>query len=93
MSILASGGARATLQCVGNSAANCGDGTSVPVGSSAGLVPYQAVINRDVLVNNDWWTYNGYIQDSYSKAMAKASQEDLAMAAKMLEHWVQGRRD
>src|ERR1700720_1607988 len=27
-----------------------------------------------------------WIKDSYSKAMAKASQEDLAMAAKMLEH-------
>src|SRR5579863_10787566 len=34
-----------------------------------------------------------WIKDSYSKAVAKASQEDLAMAGKMLEHWVQGRRD
>ncbi len=34
-----------------------------------------------------------WIKDSYSKAMAKASQEDRAMAAQMLEHWVQGRRD
>ena len=31
-----------------------------------------------------------WIKDSYSKAMAKASQEDRAMAAQMLEHWVQG---
>jgi len=31
-----------------------------------------------------------WIKDSYSKAIAKASQEDRAMAAQMLEHWVQG---
>ncbi len=62
-----SGGARATLQCVGNASGNCGDGTSVPVGSAAGLVPYQAVLYRDQLLNNDWWTYNGYIQDGFSR--------------------------
>jgi hypothetical protein len=62
-----SGGARATLQCVGNTAANCGDGKAVPVGSATGVVPYQAVLYRDSLVNNDWWTYNGYVQDGYSR--------------------------
>ena len=35
--------------------------------------PYQAVLYRDQLRNNDWWTYNGYIQDSFSTAAAGAS--------------------
>jgi Carboxypeptidase regulatory-like domain len=61
-----SGGARAHVQCVGNNNANCGDGNTVPVGSAAGIVPYQAVLYRDQLLNNDWWTYNGYIQDSFA---------------------------
>ena len=34
-----------------------------------------------------------WIKDSYNKAIAKASEDDRAMALKMLEHWVQGRRD
>jgi hypothetical protein len=61
-----SGGARAHVQCVGNNNANCGTGDPVAVGSSAGIVPYQAVLYRDQLRNNNWWTYNGYIQDSFS---------------------------
>jgi len=62
-----SGGGRATVQCVGNALANCGDGrTYVAVGSATGLVPRQATATRDSLTNNDWWSYNGYIQDSYS---------------------------
>ena len=62
-----SGGARATMQCVGNSNANCGGGVITSAGATAGYVPYQAVLYRDQLLNNDWWTYNGYIQDSYSR--------------------------
>jgi hypothetical protein len=62
-----SGGARAHQQCVGNNNANCGNGDNVAVGSAAGFVPYQAVLYRDQLRNNNWWTWNGYIQDSYSK--------------------------
>ncbi len=63
-----SGGVRAHYQCVGNSAANCGNGQPVAPGTSAtGVVPYQAVFNRDQLRNNDWWTYFGYIQDEYSR--------------------------
>jgi hypothetical protein len=64
-----SGGARAHVQCVGNNAANCGNGQYVAVGSSAtGLVPYQAVLSRDSVTNHtDWWTYNGYIQESFSR--------------------------
>jgi hypothetical protein len=62
-----SGGGRANVQCVNNLLANCGDGkTYVPVGSAVGLVPYQAQLARDYLRNNDWWSWNGYIQDSYS---------------------------
>jgi TPR repeat protein len=35
----------------------------------------------------------GWIKDSYSKAFAKASDDDRAMALQMLEHWVSGRKD
>jgi hypothetical protein len=63
-----SGGGRATMQCVGNSLNNCGDGrTYVAPGSAVGLVPRTATLGRDSLLNNDWWSYNGYIQDSYSR--------------------------
>jgi Carboxypeptidase regulatory-like domain len=62
-----SGGARTTVQCIGNALANCGDGGYVPAGSALGVTAYQAVLYRDQLRNNDWWTYNGYIQDSYSR--------------------------
>jgi len=34
-----------------------------------------------------------WIKESYNKAIAKASDNDRAMALQMLEHWVQGRRD
>ncbi len=63
-----SGGGRATVQCVGNALAGCGDGrTCVAVGGATqGLVPRAASATRDSLTNNDWWSYNGYIQDSYS---------------------------
>jgi hypothetical protein len=62
-----SGGGRALVQCVGNANANCGDGAYAAVGSATGVVPFQADIYRDNLLNNDWWTYNGYIQDGYSR--------------------------
>ena len=32
-----------------------------------GCVPRTATLYRDQLLNNDWWTYNGYIQDGYSR--------------------------
>ena len=63
-----SGGARPIVQCVGNGAANCGGGVNVAVGGpAAGVVPYVAYLYRDFLINNDWQTYNGYIQDSFSR--------------------------
>jgi hypothetical protein len=34
-----------------------------------------------------------WIRDSYRTALAKASEDDRAMALQMLERWVQGRRD
>lgn len=34
-----------------------------------------------------------WIKDNYKNALAKASDDDRAMALKMLERWVQGRRD
>ncbi len=62
-----SGGARATVQCVGNNEDNCGDGSFQPGGSAEGFVPRAAALYRDQLRNNDWWTYNGYLQDGYSR--------------------------
>ena len=63
-----SGGARAHLQCYGNSRTRCGDGTRVAPGSNQdGLVPYAAVLYRDQLRNSDWWAYNAYLQDSFSR--------------------------
>ncbi len=60
------GGVRATVECVGNATANCGSGALVPAGSTTGVVAYQAVGYRDQLINTLWWSWNGYIQDSYS---------------------------
>jgi len=71
-----SGGGRANVQCRGNSLSNCGDGrTYVPVsGSTApGLVPYLAQLTRDNLVNNDWWMWSGYLQDSYSRGRLRVN--------------------
>ncbi|MGE3342457.1 MAG: carboxypeptidase regulatory-like domain-containing protein [Vicinamibacterales bacterium] len=71
-----SGGGRATVQCRGNVLANCGDArTYVPVsGSTApGLVPFQAVLQRAQLVNNDWWMWSGYLQDSYSRGRLRVN--------------------
>ena len=64
-----SGGARAHLQCIGNTRTRCGDGSRVTPGSATanGLVPFAAVVYRDQLRNSDWWSYNGYIQDSFSR--------------------------
>ena len=63
-----SGGGRALLQCYGNSGSRCGTGNRVAPGSNQnGLVPYRAELYRDQLRNNDWWSYFGYIQDSFSR--------------------------
>ena len=63
-----SGGARANVQCVGNVLANCGNGQVVPAGTATGVIARSAVLYRDrVSTNTDWWSYNGYIQDGYSR--------------------------
>ena len=61
------GGARAHLQCNGNSAANCADTRITPGTSGPGLVPYRAVLYRDALRNSVWWSYSGYVQDSFNR--------------------------
>ena len=40
---------------------------TVAAGSASGIVPFSAIVYRDQLRNNDWWSYNGYLQDSYSR--------------------------
>ena len=62
-----SGGARAFIECIGNALAGCGDGSLVPAGSVAGQTAFQAQLYRDQLRNNDWWSYFGYMQESYSR--------------------------
>ena len=63
-----SGGGRALVQCYGNSRTRCGDGNYVAPGSNQdGLVPWRAVLYRDQLRNSDWWAYNAYLQDSFSR--------------------------
>jgi uncharacterized protein len=43
---------------------------------------------RDSATPDETW-----IKESYNKAIAKASDDDRAMALQLLEHWVQGRKD
>ena len=63
-----SGGARAQQQCVGNNRNNCGAGVDrCRSARRRASCRVSAVLYRDQLLNNDWWTYNGYIQDSYSR--------------------------
>jgi hypothetical protein len=64
-----SGGARVTLQCYNNDDDRCGDGTpTLAGGNGTGMVPRSVLVGRDGLnTSNDWWTYNGYIQESYSR--------------------------
>jgi len=62
-----SGGARAYIECIGNVSSGCGDGSYVPAGSPSGQTAYQTRVYRDQLRNDDWWSYFGYLQDSYSR--------------------------
>jgi hypothetical protein len=61
------GGARAFLQCNGNSVLNCADNRITPGAPGPGLVPYRAELYRDALRNSTWWSYNGYLQDSFNR--------------------------
>lgn len=46
-----------------------------------------------ILASENATADEAWIKEGLNRAMAKASVDDRAMAAQMLEHWVQGRRD
>ncbi len=62
------------------------NGDQLPKQSARGLM--WLTLARDSAAPDEAW-----IKDSYNKAIAKASEDDRAMALQMLEHWVQGKRD
>ncbi len=62
------------------------NGDQMPRQAARGLM--WLTLARDSAGPDDTW-----IKESYNKAIAKASNEDRAMALQMLEHWVQGRKD
>jgi len=62
------------------------EGDHVPRQAARGLM--WLTLARDSATPDETW-----IKESYNKAIAKASDDDRAMALQMLEHWVQGRRD
>jgi TPR repeat protein len=61
-------------------------GDQLPKQAARGLM--WLTLARDNAAPDETW-----IKDSYNKAIAKASDDDRAMALQMLEHWVQGRKD
>lgn len=62
------------------------NGDQLPRQAARGLM--WLTLARDSAAPDESW-----IKDSYNKAIAKASEDDRAMALQMLEQWVQGRRD
>jgi len=62
------------------------NGEQLPRQAARGLM--WLTLARDSAAPDETW-----IKESYNKAIAKASQDDRAMALQMLEHWVQGRKD
>jgi uncharacterized protein len=62
------------------------NGEQLPPQPARGLM--WLTLARDSATPDETW-----IKESYNKAIAKASDEDRAMALQMLEHWVQGRKD
>jgi TPR repeat protein len=62
------------------------NGDQMPPQRARGLM--WLTLARDSAAPEEAW-----IKESYSKAIAKASDNDRAMALQMLEHWVQGRKD
>src|SRR5712675_2792903 len=59
------------------------NGDQLPRQAARGLM--WLTLARDSATPDETW-----IKESYNKAIAKASDEDRAMALQMLEHWVQG---
>jgi TPR repeat protein len=62
------------------------NGDRLPPQRARGLM--WLTLARDNAAPDEAW-----IKESYNRAIAKASDDDRAMALQMLEHWVQGRRD
>ena len=62
------------------------NGDQLPRQAARGLM--WLTLARDSAAPDENW-----IKESYNKAIAKASDDDRAMALQMLEHWVQGRKD
>src|SRR6476619_4171477 len=62
------------------------NGDRLPPQRARGLM--WLTLARDSATADEIW-----IKESYNRAIAKASDNDRAMALQMLEHWVQGRRD
>jgi TPR repeat protein len=62
------------------------NGDQLPKQAARGLM--WLTLARDSAAPDETW-----IKESYNKAIAKASENDRAMALQMLEHWVQGRKD
>jgi TPR repeat protein len=62
------------------------NGDQLPRQAARGLM--WLTLARDSAAPDETW-----IKESYNKAIAKASENDRAMALQMLEHWVQGRKD
>jgi TPR repeat protein len=62
------------------------NGDQLPRQAARGLM--WLTLARDSAAPDETW-----IKESYNKAIAKASDNDRAMALQMLEHWVQGRKD
>jgi len=62
------------------------NGEQMPPQKARGLM--WLTLARDSATPEENW-----IKESYNRAIAKANDNDRAMALQMLEHWVQGRRD
>src|SRR6202051_5268136 len=62
------------------------NGDQLPRQAARGLM--WLTLARDSAGPEETW-----IKESYNKAIARASEDDRAMALQMLEHWVQGRKD
>jgi uncharacterized protein len=62
------------------------NGDRLPRQAARGLM--WLTLARDNAAPDEAW-----IKESYNRAIAKASDDDRAMALQMLEHWVQGRKD
>lgn len=62
------------------------NGDRMPAQRARGLM--WLTLARDNAAPDETW-----IRESYNRAIAKANDDDRAMALQMLEHWVQGKKD